>query len=108
MPVALALFFSPALKQEATIVLCFRALDIKFHPVRGLVEFFKDLLELLGRDEVDRGATAGRHEEEDTPQHDIELLDPSDHRVYILQVVPRNRGIDLHGKPDLTRPAHCA
>ena len=46
--VAFPLLLRPTLKEEAAIVLRFRAFDIKFHPARGLMEFFKDLLELLG------------------------------------------------------------
>ena len=65
--VAFPFFLCSALQQEAAIVLCFGALDIEFHPARGLVEFFKDVLELFGGDEVDGGAAAGRHQGEDTP-----------------------------------------
>ncbi len=47
MAVAFPFFLRATLQQEAAIVLCLRALDIKFHAARGLVELFKDLLELL-------------------------------------------------------------
>src|SRR5690349_4983608 len=71
--IASTFFLRPLLKQEAAVVLRFCAFDIKSNPTRCLVELLKNTLELFGRKQINSGTPASGHEEEDTPQHDIEL-----------------------------------
>src|SRR5215472_3224316 len=106
MPVALALFFRSTLQKETTVVLCFRTLDIEGDAMRSFVEFLENLLEFLGRDQIDGRASPGRDEKENAPEHDVELLEQPDHGVEVLEVGARDRGIDLGRQSDFTCPAN--
>src|SRR5215469_5540918 len=102
----MAFFFRPSLKKESAVVLCFCALDIERHVLRGFVKFLENLLEFFARDQIDGRASPGRDEKENAPEHDVELLQQPDHGVEVPEVVARDRGIDLDRQSDFTCPAN--
>src|SRR5215471_11892214 len=87
-------------------MLRFRGLDVEAYPPRNRVQPREGFFELARRGQVVNLTAPGRHQEEDTPQGNLELLEQVGESFDLVEVTPRDAGVDLDLLADFVGPAN--
>src|SRR6266511_495291 len=94
------------LQHVTPIVLRLGGLDVEARGLRKTIEPGKDLFELLRVQQLVQLSAAGRHQEKDAPQRDLETFHQRNDLVDLANVSAAEGGVDLHRQPDLACPAN--
>ena len=87
-----------SLQHPAAVVRGFSRLNAVRLPPALTPQTLEDHLVLLRRDPLLVDAPADRHQEEDRPHGDALVVQQLRHGLDLVEVPPRNRGVDLHGQ----------